>query len=255
MGKIKVLLAGESWTSKTVHVKGFDQFSTADYQTGTAGLVAALADSDVDLVHMPGHLVATAFPQTAAALGAYDAVVISDVGANTLLLHPDTFVRGLRTPNRLELIADWVAGGGGFMMVGGYYTFQGIHGAARYKGTALERILPVEMLAVDDRIEVPEGFTPHKVAEHPVIAGIAGEWPYLLGLNETRLKPDATLVMTAGAAADAKPLLAAGRHGSGRTLAWTSDIGPHWLPQPFVDWPGYARLWRQAFAWLAGRPE
>lgn len=48
------------------------------------------------------------------------------------------------------------------------------------------------------------------------------------------------------------PLLVTGRYGAGRTLAWTSDVGPHWVPQPFVDWPGYARLWRQCLAWLAG---
>jgi uncharacterized membrane protein len=46
------------------------------------------------------------------------------------------------------------------------------------------------------------------------------------------------------------PLLATGTYGSGRTLAWTSDIGPHWLPQTFAQWEGYPRLWRQALAWL-----
>jgi Putative glutamine amidotransferase len=34
------------------------------------------------------------------------------------------------------------------------------------------------------------------------------------------------------------PLLATGTYGSGRTLAWTSDIGPHWLPQTFAQWEG-----------------
>ena len=41
--------------------------------------------------------------------------------------------------------------------------------------------------------------------------------------------------------------------GQGRTLAWASDIGPHWCPEPFATWEGYARLWSQAVAWLAGR--
>ena len=45
------------------------------------------------------------------------------------------------------------------------------------------------------------------------------------------------------------PLLVAGSHGNGRTLAWTSDIGPHWLPNAFVRWPGYKRLWIQALRW------
>ena len=46
------------------------------------------------------------------------------------------------------------------------------------------------------------------------------------------------------------PLLVTGQHGKGRTLAWTSDIGPHWLPDSFVKWPGYAKLWRNALAWV-----
>lgn len=41
-----------------------------------------------------------------------------------------------------------------------------------------------------------------------------------------------------------------GRYGAGRTLAWTSDIGPHWVPTVFAEWPGCARLWRQSLAWL-----
>ena len=46
------------------------------------------------------------------------------------------------------------------------------------------------------------------------------------------------------------PLLVVGRHGKGRTAAWTSDIGPHWLPQTFADWPGYGLLWTNLLGWL-----
>jgi uncharacterized membrane protein len=254
MSLIKVLLAGESWVSTATHVKGFNYFSTSDYQIGIGKLLGALEGSDVALAHLPGHLVPTDFPTTADALSAYDVVVLSDIGADSLLLHPDTFVRGQRTPNRLKLIADWVASGGGFMMVGGYYSFQGIYGAARYRGTPIEAILPVTMLAHDDRVEVPEGFEPvaTEASGHPVVAGIGVPWPYLLGFNEVRPKPEASIILRTGAG-EAPPLLVAGEHGSGRTLAWTSDIGPHWLPESFSSWPGYARLWRQAFAWLARR--
>ena len=38
--------------------------------------------------------------------------MLSDVGANTLLLHPDTFVRSVALPNRLHAIRDYVAAGG-----------------------------------------------------------------------------------------------------------------------------------------------
>ena len=46
------------------------------------------------------------------------------------------------------------------MMVGGYYTFQGINGAARYHRTPIEEILPVTMQAHDDRYEVPDASGP-----------------------------------------------------------------------------------------------
>jgi uncharacterized membrane protein len=254
MKPVEVLLAGESWVSTGTHVKGFNHFTTSEYQIGIGALKEALEGSEVALTHLPGHLVPAEFPSTLDALATYDVVVLSDIGADSLLLHPDTFSRGRRTPNRLRLIADWVQAGGGFLMVGGYYSFQGIYGAARYRATPIETILPVTMQPVDDRVEVPEGFTPTAVGgDHPVVAGIGGEWPYLLGFNAVEPKPGATVLLRAGPG-DAPPLLVVGEHGAGRTMAWTSDIGPHWLPEDFSAWPGYARFWRQAFAWLAGMP-
>jgi uncharacterized membrane protein len=254
MAKARILLAGESWSSVSTHTKGFDQFWTADYQIGIGPLKQALAGSDVELTHLPGHLTPQEFPSTLEALQSYDAVVLSDIGANSLLLHPDTFIRGKRTPNRLKLLAEWVEGGGGFAMMGGYMSYQGIYGAARYAGTPIEAILPVAMLERDDRVEVPEGFRPTPTSEgHAIMAGFDGPWPYLLGYNETKLKPGATLVLATGADQGDQPLLAVTQYGKGRTLAWTSDIGPHWLPQDFVDWHGYRRLWVQVFSWLAGQ--
>lgn len=46
------------------------------------------------------------------------------------------------------------------------------------------------------------------------------------------------------------PLLVVGGFGAGRTLAWMSDIGPHWLPASFVEWPGYRRLWINVLSWV-----
>ena len=256
MARARILLAGESWSSVTTHTKGFDQFWTADFQIGIAPLREALAGSDVELTHLPGHLAPSEFPSTMTALAAYDGVVLSDIGANSLLLHPDTFVRGRRTTNRLKLLAEWVENGGGLAMIGGYFSYQGIYGAARYAGTPIEAILPVAMLERDDRVEAPEGFTPVATHDHhAILAGIGGGWPYLLGYNETRLKPGATLLLSTGVEHGDHPLLAVRECRNGRTLAWTSDIGPHWLPQEFAEWDGYRRLWRQAFTWLAGRGE
>lgn len=48
-------------------------------------------------------------------------------------------------------------------------------------------------------------------------------------------------------------LLACREVGSGRTVAYTTDCGPHWCPPPFVAWPGYQQLWQQMVGWAAGR--
>jgi len=249
----KILLAGESWVSAATHYKGFDQFGSVTFHLGAEPLVAALAGSNVTLRYMPSHEAQEHFPQSLDALAAYDAVILSDIGANTLLLHPDTWLHGKPTPNRLRLLKDYVEAGGGLMMVGGYLSFQGINGSARYHRTAVEEVLPVEMLPVDDRIEVPEGFTPVlKQKSHPILTGLGGRWPQLLGFNEVRAKPGATLLATVSKEYGEMPLLVAGSSGKGRTLAWTSDIGPHWLPATFVAWKGYATFWKQALGWLAG---
>ena len=85
----KILLVGESWTSTSTHVKGFDQFATATWHTGATDFLAALADSPYAITYMPAHAAATDFPLTLEALQEWDAIVLSDIGANTLLLHPD----------------------------------------------------------------------------------------------------------------------------------------------------------------------
>src|SRR5688500_10035938 len=195
MSAVRVLLAGESWVTTSAHVKGFDRFSASDYQTGVGALLDALKGSEIELVHLPGHLVPSESPSTIAALSACDVVALSDIGADSLLLHPDSFLRGKRTPNRLKAIAVWVGTGGGLLMVGGYYSFQGIHGGGRYCGTPIEDILPVTMRSTDDRVEVPEGFEPVTAeAGHPILTGIHAPWPYLLGFNAVTPKPDATVL-------------------------------------------------------------
>ncbi len=256
MAKKKVLLAGESWVSAATHIKGFDQFASITFHLGAEPLVEALKDSPYEITWMPAHDAQRGFPQTVEALDAYDAVILSDIGANTLLLHPDTWIHSKPTPNRLKALQAWVEGGGALLMFGGYFSFQGINGGARYHRTPVEAVLPVECLPYDDRVEVPEGFTPRIVDRggHPILAGLPAEgWPKLLGFNEVKPKPEATVLATVSADYGDLPLLVAGHYGRGRTVAWTSDIGPHWLPPEFVAWEGYARLWIQALDWATAR--
>ena len=251
--RYKVLLAGESWVTTATHIKGFDQFPTVTFHLGAEPLVDALKGSAFDLRYMPAHEAQRDFPQTPEGLAAYDAVILSDIGSNTLLLHPDTWIHSRRTPNRLRSLKAYVEAGGALAMVGGYYSFQGINGGARYHGTPVEEVLPVDILPYDDRVEAPEGFVPViKQKGHPILAGFRGAWPPLLGFNEVKAKPNAAILATVSADYGERPLLVTGSFGKGRTLAWTTDIGPHWAPPEFVAWSGYARLWRQALEWLVG---
>jgi uncharacterized membrane protein len=254
--KTKVLLVGESWATSATHYKGFDQFGSVTFHLGAEPLVAALRDSPFELTYMPAHEAATGFPFTREGLDAYDVILLSDIGANTLLLPPEVWLHGRPVANRLKLVRDWAADGGGLAMIGGYFSFQGIDGRARWRRTAVEDALPVECLPYDDRIEVPEGFVAELApgAEaHPIFKGLTLPLPMLLGANEVVVKPGAEVLASLPQSEGGHPLLVTGRHGKGRTLAWTSDIGPHWLPQPFVDWPGYATLWRNMLGWLAGK--
>lgn len=255
MTRTKVLLVGESWVSAATHFKGFDQFGSVTFHLGAEPLVKALADSPFELTYMPAHEAAEGFPFEAAGLAQYSAILLSDIGANTLLLPPSVWLQGKPVPNRLKLIRDWTAAGGGLAMIGGYFSFQGIDGRARWRRTAVEDALPVSCLAQDDRLEIPEGFRPQIVEPaHPIFAGINGEWPLLLGANEVEVKPGATVLARLPEDEGGFPLLVTGHHGRGRTAAWTSDIGPHWLPNDFVAWDGYARLWRNLLTWLTEAP-
>lgn len=242
----RVLIAGESWTVHSIHQKGFDSFTTTEYAEGVRWLRDALEGGGWTVDFMPSHVAARDFPANTEALARYQCVMLSDIGANTLLLHPDTFTKSKVLPNRLDAIRDYVAGGGGLVMVGGYMTFQGIDGKAQYAGTAIEEALPVTLMRGDDRVEAPQGVTPLAVEPgHPITAGVTGEWPQLLGYNRVSAKPGATVVAKAGD----DVLIAAGTFGKGRSVAFTSDCGPHWAPPGFVEWAGYAWLWNGIANW------
>jgi uncharacterized membrane protein len=83
------------------------------------------------------------------------------------------------------------------------------------------------------------------------MAGLAGEWPPLLGVNEVELRDDAEVLATLPGDQGGHPVLVLGGYGKGRTAAWTSDIGPHWLSPAFCAWEGYGRLWKNILGWLS----
>lgn len=245
-----VLLAGESWVRSTVDHKGFDAFPHTQLEVGCTEFVAALESRGHRVDHLPSHQVAEHFPETAEKLAPFDVVILSDVGANTMLLAPQVFSKGQRFPNRLKLLAQWVRDGGGLMMAGGYLSFQGFQGKANYHRTPIEDILPVTISPFDDRVEAPEGIAGTLTdVDHPVTAGLDATWPHLLGYQRLTPRGDAQIL----ALVDTDPLVAVRQVEKGRTLAFASDISPHWAPHEFMAWSGYAAFFAQATSWLGGQ--
>ncbi len=101
------------------------------------------------------------------------------------------------------------------------------------------------------RVEVPEGVITTVVdPEHPIVKGVPQQWPPLLGYQEAILKKEAHLIAKSHYG---HPLIATMNWGKGRTMAWMSDIGPHWCPKVFAEWNGYEKMWQQAVIWLANK--
>lgn len=246
----KVLIVGESWVTISTHIKGFDFFVNSTYEEGVKWLEKALESNGIKVDYLPNHIASYKFPLNMPELKRYDVVFLSDIGANTLLVHPDTFTKSIPTPNRLILLKEYVINGGGLCMIGGYLSFQGIEAKGHWKGTPIEEILPVDLMVGDDRIEVPEGFHPKVVDNsHPILLGIPDEWPMFLGYNKLKLKPNAKLLLEHRG----NPFITVSQYGNGRSMAFASDCAPHWGSIEFVEWEYYDIFWSRAVMWLEGR--
>ncbi|MDR1292338.1 MAG: glutamine amidotransferase [Clostridiales Family XIII bacterium] len=245
----KILLAGESWFIHSIHQKGFDTFNTCTYEEGGATLIAAFQKAGYAVEYQPCHIAMNQFPSSAEALGEYAAVVLSDIGSNTLLLSDEVFSRSESVPNRLAAIADYVRNGGGFAMMGGYMSFAGIEGKAKYSGTPIEGILPVGVKETDDRVEAPQGVAVEIVREHGILKGVKTPVPPLLGYN-LLLEKDAADVLVRTESGDI--IAAAKEVGKGRSFVFASDIAPHWAPPQFVSWDGYDVLFGNVARYICG---
>ena len=246
----RILIAGESWINITTHIKGFDSFQTTVYKEGVSYIKKAFEKAGFEVCYIPNHLAATDFPDTKEKLSEYDIVVLSDIGSNNLLLSQSVFSDGIQKSNKLELIYDFVKEQGkGLLMIGGYMSFAGYDGKARYGQTVLQELLPVEVSDYDDRAEYPEGIRPEICLErknHPLLDGIL-EWPAILGYNKTKWKTgEGTLLSTV----HGDPFLVSSEPGNGRCVVFTTDCAPHWCTEEFLQWEGYEKLWENVGHWL-----
>ncbi|MGX4584493.1 glutamine amidotransferase [Paenibacillus chitinolyticus] len=243
---MKLLFVGESWFVYEIHYKGYDSLHYTRYHEGATALIGGLRNAGVEVDYIPSHEVTRHFPKSDEQLQQYDAIILSDVGSNTFLLQYETVFLMEYLPNSLELIRDFVARGGGLLMIGGYMSYMGSDGKANYKNTVLADVLPVEMLDGDDRMETPEGVRPTNTKPHSITEGF-GEWPRFLGYNRFKSKTDAEVLVTA----KNDPFLVVGSYGEGKTACFASDCAPHWGPKEFTDWEHYPALWMRILKHIA----
>jgi len=246
---MKILFVGESWQILTTNLKGFDYVSIGRYYEAGQPLINALNKHGHKINYMPSHVAQLNFPTSLDELEQYGSIIFSDVGSNSLLLHPKVQYECVRMPNRLKLIKDYVEVGGGFLMCGGYMSYSGFEGKARYGMTPIADILPVNILNYDDRVEVPEGIRPEIVdISHPILKGITiSSWPDYLGYNKLMLKSDAHLI----AKFNQDVFMAENEYGNGRVFAFATDCVPHWGTPEFINWDGYSTLFDNIVRWLS----
>lgn len=244
---MKILFIGESWHIHMIHSKGYDSFTSSKYEEGATWLLGCLRSRGIDVHYLPAHEVQIAFPSDINVLSEFDVVVISDIGSNTFLLQNETFYHMQLKANALHMMKDFVAQGGGLLMIGGYLSFMGIEAKANYKNTLLAEVLPVLMQEGDDRVEVPEGIQPSVVnVLHPTICSFT-EWPVFLGYNKVCAKDDAQTVLTIAN----DPLLVYGTYQSGKTACFMSDCSPHWGSNQFMHWPYYTDMWVNILSYIS----
>lgn len=233
-----VLLAGESWVTVTFEVKGRNVLQDATYGEAADDFIGTLEGLGASVTYQPCHVVAEEFPRSTRELDQYDVVILSDVGADTLQITPRV-AAGDTDVDRCSVLAEWVREGGALGMVGGYMSFAGKGGQARYGSTPLADVLPVEVATGDDRVETPAGAT-------PVDAGVPDldipeTWPPILGYNRFTAAADAEVWATVSD----DPFLVVGDVDAGSAFAYATDCAPHWAPSEFLEWEHFPALWER----------
>ena len=249
---MKVLLAGEGIYSCRTIFKGWDQFTMGTYSEEAHYFMDSLTEHGIDFDYIPTNRVQQEFPWTEKEMHTYDVIILSDVGSNSLTLTNECY-RGERSPNRMIEIERYVRNGKGFIMFGGYLSFTGIWGRGFYKRTPIERLLPVDLMETDDRIECPEGVTPKIIEkDHPILKGIPQVWPcWFVSLNRLQPKEDAT-VLAVVESYDNVPFLVVHDYGKGRSVASSVDCAPHGATPSFFEWKYRSLYFANIVRWAAG---
>lgn len=246
---IKVFYCGDQVMLITTYVKGMNSWTDGVVHDESYNLVQALkSDPEIDLTYLPTSEVQRKFPQPEE-MNQYDVVLFSDVGTDTVIMYEDRFNNCPMGADRLGGLKKWVENGGGLAGVGGWLSFGGMQGVAKWHNTPVEEALPVTCYPYDDRVELSEGMVPEILKpEHEIFKGVdfSSAPPLFSGYNQIMAKEDGEVL----AKYKDDPIMVVGQHGKGRTFAFASDPAPHW-GRGMVDWEGYDRFWINVVKWLA----
>ncbi len=120
-------------------------------------------------------------------------------------------------------------------------------------GTQLPRIFTRDTVVASRAAYEEKPFMAQVAAQHSVLRGVnVASAPALRGYDLTSLKPGPNQQVLTGPGGD--PLLAVGRYGLGKTMAWTSDDGRKWA-RGWVSWPGFGALLTQTVRWILPEAE
>jgi len=150
--------------------------------------------------------------------------------------------------HRLTLIEQFVRDGGHILMIGGWESFTGLQN--EYNSTILRDVLPVEMLASDDRVNLSQGcIVLPAAAQHPITDNIDWNRPGIIGGYNRLIPKNGSAVILKGKCLSITagkhlrvtvneeeiPLLVEGSYRSGKAGALAFDLAPHWIGG-LVDW-------------------
>ncbi len=161
----------------------------------------------------------------------YDIIIISDYPAKNI-------------NNQIsQEIVKQVNNGARFIMLGGWSSFNGL--GNNYYAHPLSKILPVNLNKTDDRNNVPQGLilSPDKKLTRKINL----DWstpPIICGYNKTHPKKNSTVLVwirpinSNGIVIKLSqpiPLLVKQKYGLGISIAFMTDVAPHWCGG-LVDW-------------------
>jgi hypothetical protein len=120
---------------------------------------------------------------------------------------------------------------------GRYYTATNIY--------SLPDVLLKETVRLAGQYYIEKPFTPVVARASPILKGLPGALPQLLGYNAATLKPEADAILRS---AEGDPILADWQYGLGRSVAWTPDMKGRWALK-WVAWPQFSQFVGQMISW------